>query len=452
MLSRRIALATDLYELTMAAGYFQNGITGEASFELFTRWMPASRGYLVLAGMAQVVEYLRDLRFEGRDIEFLRRQAAFKHVGDEFFEYLAGLRFTGSVWAMPEGMPFFPNEPVLRITAPIIEAQILETYLLSVINFQTSIATKSSRLVRAAAGRPVIEFGARRAHGMDAALYAARAAYIGGCPGTSNVEAGYHFGIPIYGTAAHSWTMAFESEQQAFRAFLDVFPATATLLIDTYDTLEAARVVTRLGLPVAGVRLDSGDLGDLSKRVRAILDEAGMTSTKIVASSDLDEYRIAALLAEGAPIDIFGVGTQLTTSYDAPTLGGVYKLVEQRTTSGARQVMKLSAAKATYPGSKQVWRTFDPRGRATGDVVALADEEGPPGARALLSQVIADGRVIDPMPTLPEIQSRSRSWVSELPPGPLDLSDPKPYPVTTSGGLERLRQMVESELLAKRTR
>lgn len=452
MIPRRLGLATDLYELTMAAGYFQNQINHEASFELFIRAMPPNRGYVVLAGIAQVVEYLTKLRFEDADIDFLRRQPTFAHVDRKFFDFLSDLRFTGSMWAMPEGVPFFPGEPVLTITAPITEAQIVETYLLSVINFQSSIATKAARITQAAAGRAVIEFGARRAHGMDAALYAARAAFVGGCAGTSNVEAGYRFGIPIYGTAAHSWTMAFDDEMEAFRAFLKVFPGSGTLLIDTYDTLAAARALTVLGAAVAGVRLDSGDICALSKQVRRILDDAGMTSTRIVASSELDEYRIAGLVAEGAPIDIFGVGTQLSTSYDAPTLGAVYKLVEHRTSVSNRSVMKLSAAKETLPGRKQVWRLEDSMGRAMGDIITLFEEAGPPNGRPLLRPVILNGRMLEPPPTLSEIQSRAREWMGALPAEVLRLRDPKGYEVARSDGLERLREMVESELSAKRAR
>ncbi len=446
MRERSYALATDLYELTMAAAYFENGMNHPATFEVFVRWMPPHRSYLVAAGLAQVIEYLLELRFSARDLEFLRRLPVFRHVSDAFFEYLSEFRFRGDVWAMPEGTLFFPNEPILRITAPIIEAQILETYVLSYLNFESAIASKAARIVDAAQGRAIIEFGARRAHGMEAALYAARAAYIGGCVGTSNVEAGYLFGIPIYGTAAHSWNMAFPDELDAFRAYARVFPETTILLIDTYDTLTGARKATRLGPAVRGVRLDSGDLATLSKQVRAILDEAGMTETRIIASGDLDEYKIADLLAQGAPIDIFGVGTQLSTSYDAPTLGGVYKLVEEVVDGRVLYKIKLSAEKETYPGRKQVWRKTDAEGRFLGDVITLCDEPPPPGAFPLLQEIMCEGRLVISPPTLEEIRERTLQNVRRLPEPYRRLNGAAEYPVHRSARLEELRRQVIAEL------
>jgi nicotinate phosphoribosyltransferase len=394
-----LALATDLYELTMAAAYFENDLDHLASFEVFVRWMPPARSYLVAAGLGQVVGYLTELRFTDCELEFLRRLPVFRHISDRFFSYLSTFRFTGDVWAMPEGTIFFPNEPLLRITAPIIEAQVLETYILSFLNFESSIASKAARIVDVADGRSVIEFGGRRAHGMDAALFAARAAYIGGCVGTSNVEAGYRFGIPLYGTAAHSWNMAFDSELESFRAYLRVFPETTTLLIDTYDTIAGAHTATQLGPDIKGVRLDSGDLAELSQQVRSILDAAGMHETKIVASGDLDEYKIQALLKQDAPIDLFGVGTQLTTSYDAPTLGGVYKLVEEHVGERIIHKMKLSTEKSHYPGCKQVWRQVDADGRFCGDIIGLADEVTPADSFPLLAMLIEHGRLVTPYPT-----------------------------------------------------
>jgi len=446
MRERSYALATDLYELTMAAAYFENQMTPPATFEVFVRSLPPNRSYLVAAGLAQVIEYLLELRFTPRDLEFLRRLPVFRHVSDAFFEYLSEFRFRGDVWAMPEGTVFFPNEPILRIRAPLIEAQILETYVLSYLNFESAIASKAARIVDAARGRAIIEFGARRAHGMEAALYAARAAYIGGCIGTSNVEAGYLFGIPIYGTAAHSWNMAFPDELEAFRAYLRVFPETTILLIDTYDTLRGARKATELGPVVRGVRVDSGDLVALSKQVRAILDEAGMTETKIIASGDLDEYKIADLLDRGAPIDIFGVGTQLSTAYDAPTLGGVYKLVEEEVDGRVVYKIKLSAEKATYPGRKQVWRKMDAEGRFLSDVIALADEPPPQDAFPLLEEIMREGRVVTPLPTLEEIRERARENVRRLPEAYRRLRGAAEYPVTWSERLQELRQQVVAEL------
>lgn len=446
MRQRWPALMTDLYELTMAAGYFENDIRHPASFELFVRDMPACRNYLLAAGLAQALEYLTQLRFTDSEIEFLRRLPIFTQVSDAFFAYLKEFRFTGDVWALPEGTPFFSNEPILLITGPIIEAQILETYLLSIINFETAIASKAARVVEAAQGRPVIEFGARRAHSMDSALYGARAAFIGGCAGTSNVEAGYTFGIPIFGTAAHSWTMAFSTEAEAFAAYFRVFPDSTTLLLDTYDTLAAAREATQLGPEIRGVRLDSGDIIELSKQVRHILNEAGMSETKIVVSSDLDEYRITELLAAEAPIDIFGVGTQLSVSYDAPTLGGVYKLVEQVVNGRVEYKMKLSAEKATYPARKQVWRTVDEHGDYAYDVIGLIDEDPPEHAFPLLKQFIKDGRTGIQYPSLKEIQQHARDNLRHLPARYRKIKDAAQYEVRISGQLEALRERVTSEL------
>ena len=335
-------LATDLYQLTMAAAYHANGRNEQASFELFARQLPRERSYLIVAGLEQALDYLRRLSFSSDEIEYLRGLPAFDRVSPKFFDYLRDFRFSGDVWAMPEGTVAFAGEPLLRVTAPLIEAQIVETYLLATINFQTLIATKASRIVEAAQGRGIIEFGARRAHGFGAAIYAARAAVIGGCIGTSNVEAGRMFDIPEYGTAAHSFTMAFEREIDAFRAYFKVFPDSSTLLLDTYDTINAARLATEFGPELRGVRLDSGDLIELSKQVRAILDEAGMRQTKILASGDLNEFKIAEMIAAGAPIDVFGVGTDLSTSRDAPALGGVYKLVEVEVDGRVEPKIKLS--------------------------------------------------------------------------------------------------------------
>src|SRR5215813_9738114 len=349
-------LATDLYQLTMAAAYHANGRRERATFELFTRKLPEGRSYLIVAGLEPALDYLRGLSFSAGEIEYLRGLPTFGHVSAEFFDYLRDFRFTGDVWAMPEGTVAFAGEPLLRVTAPLIEAQIVETFLLTTINFQTSIATKGARVVEAAEGRGVIEFGARRAHGFGAAIYAARAAFIGGCVGTSNVEAGRMFDIPVYGTAAHSFTMAFEREIDAFRAYFNVFPDSATLLLDTYDTINAAQLATEFGPKLRGVRLDSGDLVELSRQVRAIMDEAGMRRTKILVSGDLNEYKIAQMIAAGAQIDLFGVGTDLSTSRDAPAPGGVYKLVEVEFDGRVEPKIKLSPDKATYPYRKQVWR------------------------------------------------------------------------------------------------
>jgi nicotinate phosphoribosyltransferase len=437
-------LATDLYQLTMAAAYHANGRNDRASFELFTRKLPPGRSYLIVAGLEQALDYLRGLSFSTAEIEYLRGLPAFGHVSPEFFDYLSDFRFTGDVWAMPEGTAAFAGEPLLRVTAPLIEAQMVETYLLSTINFQTLIATKAARIVEAAQGRGIVEFGARRAHGFGAAVYAARAAFVGGCVGTSNVETGKLFGVPVYGTAAHSFTMAFDRESDAFRAYFNVFPESSTLLLDTYDTIGAARLATEFGQRLRGVRLDSGDLLELSKQVRAILDEAGMRRTKIFASGDLNEFKIAELIAAGAPIDLFGVGTDLSTSRDAPALGGVYKLVEIDFGGRVSPKMKLSRDKATYPYRKQVWRAVAGDGSFAGDVIARADETGLPGA-PLLSLVMRDGRVVPPLPGLREAQERARGQLANLPEPYKRLIEARPYPVRYSDRLEQSRMALQRE-------
>jgi nicotinate phosphoribosyltransferase len=447
--ARARGLATDFYELTMAAAYHANHRHERASFELFVRQLPAERSYLVVAGLKQALDYLGALSFTAAEIAYLRALPVFAHVSSDFFDYLRQFRFSGEVWAMPEGTLAFGGEPLVRVTAPLIEAQIIETYLLSTINFQTLIATKAARVVEAARGRGVIEFGARRAHGIDAALYAARAAFIGGCIGTSNTEAGRLFDLPVYGTAAHSWTMAFEREIDAFRAYHRVFPQSTTLLLDTYDTIAAARMATEFGPTLRGVRLDSGDLTALAKQVRAILDEAGMRQTKILASGDLNEYKIAEMLAAGAPIDLFGVGTDLSTSRDAPALGGVYKLVEIEIDARARPKMKLSRDKATYPFRKQVWRKQTADGTFTGDIIA-ADYEGAGDARRngepLLRAVMRDGELTEPLPSLRESQEHARRQLVCLPAQFKALANAERYSVRYSQELEQRRQETFREL------
>jgi nicotinate phosphoribosyltransferase len=443
-------LATDLYQLTMAAAYHANGRDERASFELFTRKLPEGRSYLVVAGLDHALDYLRRLSFSADDVEYLRGLPAFRHVSSEFFDYLRGFRFTGDVWAMPEGTVAFAGEPLLRVTAPLIEAQIVETYLLSTVNFQTLIATKAARIVGAAQGRGIVEFGTRRAHGFGAAVYAARAAFIGGCVGTSNVEAGRMFGLPVYGTAAHSFTMAFDREIDAFRAYFKAFPESSTLLLDTYDTIDAARLATEFGPELRGVRLDSGDLIELSKRVRAILDEAGMRRTKIFASGDLNEFKIAELIAAGAPIDLFGVGTDLSTSRDAPALGGVYKLVEIEFDGRVAPKMKLSRDKATYPHRKQVWRATAGDGSFIGDVIARADETDLRGA-PLLRLVMRDGQITAPLADLRETQEHARRQLASLPAPHKRLIEAQPYPVRYSDGLEQGRIALQREFEKQRT-
>src|ERR1039457_577919 len=343
-------LLTDLYELTMAAGYLQTGFDGKATFELFVRHLPQRRNYLVAAGLEQALEFLENVHFTPAEIDYLRRHRVFSHVRDDFVAYLAKFRFTGDVWAMPEGTLVFPGEPMLRVTAPIIEGQIMETYLLATLSYQTMVASKAARVVTAAEGRQIVDFGARRAHGSQASLLAARASSIGGCQGTSNVLAGQQFGMNTYGTQAHSWVMAHEGEAEAFRNFLDAFPEDSVLLLDTYDVRNAVKRIIRLGRKPAGVRLDSGDLVKDSRWVRRQLDRAGWNDVKVFASGDLDESKIAALLAKGAAIDAFGVGTALATPGDAPHLNLIYKLVEVERGGKIREAAELTRAKAPHPG------------------------------------------------------------------------------------------------------
>ncbi len=431
------ALSTDLYELTMAAGYVAGG-HGRATFDLYVRQLPFERSFLVAAGLEQVLAHLSALRFTQEEIAYLRSVPAMAGVDDEFFErYLAEFRFCGEVWAVSEGTPVFAEEPILTVTASIAEAQIVETALLAILGFQTSVATKAARVVAAAGGRPVVEFGGRRAHGPDAAWAAARAAFVGGCEATSNLEAGRHFGISVSGTMAHSWVMAHADEATAFRSYAELFGAETVLLLDTYDSLAAARRVVRAGLAPAAVRLDSGDLAALSRAVRSILDDGGLTKTRIFASGDLDEHRIERLLAGGAPIDGFGVGTALSTSHDAPALSVVYKLSEIERGGAWVPTAKRSPGKATWPGRKQVWRV-ETDGQAVRDLVGSRDEAGPPSGRALLQPVMRGGRRLAEAPALPAVRRTSRQAVERLPAGVRRLRNAEPYPVEISEGLRAL--------------
>ncbi|MBI2390917.1 MAG: nicotinate phosphoribosyltransferase [Deltaproteobacteria bacterium] len=447
-------LATDLYEITMAAAYLDAGLdVTVATFEMFVRDLPERRGYLVVAGLEQVVEYLRGLSFDGASIDHLRALPSMADVKPPVWERLRALRFTGDLWAIPEGTVAFANEPLLRVRAPIVEAQLVETFVLSTVNHQTAIATKAARVVEAAAGRGVIEFGARRAHGFDAAVFGARAAVIGGCIGTSNVLAGRAFGLDVYGTAAHSFTMAFTHETDAFAAFHRTFPRSSILLVDTYDTLEGVRRAVSVG-PIRGVRLDSGDMLPLSREARRILDGAGQPRAIIVASGDLDEERVADLVAAGAPIDLFGVGTELITSRDAPALGGVYKLVAIDRGGEHRPVRKLSAGKATYPDAKQVLRAVDGDGRFAYDTLALADERVADGGASdvldgrgepLLVPVLRGGELVGELPALPAIRAHARAQRESLPLSVRRLRDPERYPVRISARLERLMTTMHPE-------
>jgi nicotinate phosphoribosyltransferase len=401
-------LLTDLYELTMAAGYFAAGKHLEtATFELTIRRLPRNRDFVVAAGLHQAVDYLTNLRFTANEIAYLRGLPSLLNASPDFWDYLSQFRFTGDVFAVPEGTVLYEGQPVMNVRAPLIEGQIPETYLLAAIGYETLVATKAARIVHAAEGREIIEFGTRRAHTPEAGVLGARAAYIGGCAGTSNTLAGYRFGIPVLGTAAHSWVMSFASESEAFERLQRLLGERTVHLIDTYDTLEGARTAARLGKPLWGVRIDSGDLAQLSRDVRVILDNAGLQDARIMASGDLDESKIAALMSAGAAIDAFGVGTELTTSADAPSIGAVYKMVAIGNTGNVRYPVKSSPQKHTIPGAKQLFRLpgYDVLGLATECVKE---------SEALLKPVILGGKVIEALPDVNEIRRRAslalRPW------------------------------------------
>jgi nicotinate phosphoribosyltransferase len=436
------SLLVDLYELTMSASYLARGITEEATFELFARRLPPQRDWLLTAGLGPTLQLLRELRFGERELEYLRSLGMFD---EGFLDYLERFRFTGDVEAIPEGTIAYANEPLLRIAAPLIEAQIVETVLLNQINFQTMIATKAARIVLAAgggepgAGECVVDFSPRRDHGADAAMKVARSAAVAGCGGTSNVAAAMRYGLRPVGTMAHSYVLAFDTEPQAFRCFIESFPENTTLLVDTYDPLEGVRnaidAARDAGVTLVGIRLDSGDLLALSRAARRLLDEAGMIETRITASGDLEEGRITELVAAGAPIDLWGVGTELGTSRDSPVVNGVYKLVALRRDGEWQGVWKRSADKATIPGAKQVFRRYAD-GEMRGDVIAAADEQadGVPLLRPAMR-----GGDITAAESLDEIRERSASQLAAL---PQELRRPEPaaepYPVTYSERLQRL--------------
>ncbi len=422
---------TDLYQLTMMAGYAAAGLEhARATFEVFVRRLPSRRAYLVFAGLEQAVADLTRLAFSTAQVEAIRKLPNFAGVAPSFFDTLADLRFRGDLWAVPEGSVVFAGEPIVRVVAPLPQAQWVETYLLASLGYPTLVASKAARVVRAAAGRPVFDFGTRRAHGPEAGLLAARAAILAGCSGTSNVEAALRLNAACVGTMAHSWIQAFDAEAAAFRAFAAAFGPATTLLVDTYDLDEGVAHAAEVEPPVAAIRIDSGDLDAGSRRARSILDARGRRATKILAGSDLDEHTIDRLVRAGAPIDAFGVGTEMVTSRDAPALSMVYKLVEL---DGVGRV-KLSPGKRTYPLAKQVFRTRDADRRFNRDHVVRADEvaDGEP----LLRQVVRDGEILEPWPTLDAIRSRCADQIESLPARLRQLDVDSDYPVTYSDALE----------------
>ena len=435
-------LTTDLYQLTMLDAYRAHGMRETAVFELFVRKLPPQRNFMMAAGLAQALEFLENLRFTPEELQWIEASGRFSRG---FAAHLERLRFTGEVHALPEGTIFFANEPVLRVTAPLPEAQLVETRLINLVHFETLVATKAARSVLAAPGKLLVDFGLRRAHGAEAGLLAARAAYIAGYSGTATVAAGSRMGIPVFGTMAHSFVEAHDDESAAFRRFADACPQNVVLLIDTYDTEAAARKVVELapalarrGIQVKGVRLDSGDLAALSRSVRRILDQGGLAHATIFASGNIDEYGIRDLLAGGAPIDGFGVGTSLVTSSDAPYLDAVYKLQEY----AGRARRKRSTGKATWPGRKQVCRRCDPAGRLENDVITV--EGDPQPGEALLVPVMRNGRRIAAPESLAAIRERVAAQLARLP-DRLRALEPaaSPYRVEIAPALRELAAQVD---------
>ena len=447
MKAEEVGLLTDLYVLTMAQSYFQHGMSAPATFSLFIRSYPPNRSYFVAAGLEDVLAYLEGWRFPGESIDYLHSTDIFSA---DFLEYLSGVSFTGDVWAVPEGRLFFTDEPILEITAPIIEGQMVETFIINQVNLQSLIATKAARCLWAAKGEPLVDFALRRTHGVDAGMKVARASYIAGFQATSNVLAGKLYGIPISGTMAHSFITSYEHELDAFRAFVQSFPERAVLLIDTYGTAAGARkaaVVAKemeaLGEMLLGVRLDSGDLDSLSREVRVILDHEGLDHVIIFASGGLDEFEIDELTSSGAPIDGFGVGTKMGVSADAPWSDMAYKLVKY----DGRPVLKLSTGKISLPGEKQIFRIRDEKGKLKRDMISLRDEamqEGEP----LLQRVMDGGKVTQPHPSLGQIRGRFEEEFVSLEGSFKSIRDPHVYPVSLSPRLKRLFHNMERELAA----
>jgi nicotinate phosphoribosyltransferase len=437
-------LFTDFYELTMAQAYWQDGHNGSATFSLFFRDLPPDRAYLVFAGLYDVLDYLQGIRFTDADIGYLR---SLQRFNDGFLRYLANFRFTGSVRAVLEGSIVFANEPVIEVSAPLIEAQLIETMLVNEVNLQTILATKASRVVHAAGGRQVIDFAARRTHGIEAANKFARVSYLVGFDGTSNTLAGAMYGIPVSGTMAHSLVMSYESEIESFRHFAHSFPDSSTLLVDTYDTLTGTQKgavvgeeLKRLGHHLQAIRLDSGNLRDLSHKARAILDQASLRDVKIFASGGLDEFQIEELVRSGAPIDGFGVGTKVGVSADAPWTDSVYKLVE----FAGRPVLKLSSKKETLPSPKQVYRHRHSNRTFAYDIITRADEQVE-NAEPLLHDAMANGKRLATDETLSMLRQRFAREFACLPAACKSLRSPTKYEVRTSHELESLREQVVHE-------
>lgn len=416
---QNMVLATDFYQLTMGASYFQDNLAHHrpeaddvAVFELFVRKLPKNRSYLIFAGLEQVIHYLQNAKFTKKTIDFLRKKEVFKNIDSSFFDtYLPKFKFNLDVWAMKEGNFFFPNEPIMRIQGPMLHAQLVETYILNVINYQTLVASKASRIRNIAPNKILLEFGTRRSHSPLAGVYAARASYIAGFNGTSNLIADYEFGINSSGTMAHSFVQRFDNEMESFDAYYNIYGKNSILLIDTYDTEKAAEKVSKYKNTIKAVRIDSGDLIEHAKKVRKILDKNGCEKVQIVASSDLNEYKIKKILDSNAPIDAFGVGTELATSRDDPTIAGVYKLIEYNN----KPKLKISEDKLTYPGKKQIYRIYDKQGEFKEDILMLDNEPAPANSEALLILVMKEGMVITELPDLNNIQKFYFNNIEKLP-------------------------------------
>jgi len=456
MISPISALLTDLYQLNMIQAYLDHGETKTAVFEFFVRTQPARRGFLLAAGLEQALDFLETIRFSAAEIEWLASTGRF---GKNLLDYLREFRFSGDVHAMPEGTVFFAGEPILRVTAPLPQAQFVESRLINILHFQTLIAAKAARMVLAAPNKVLVDFGLRRAHGAEAGLMAARASYIAGFAGTATVLAGQDFGIPLYGTMAHSFIEAFDDEMAAFAAFARARPDNLVLLLDTYDTEAAARKVVALaprlkaaGIAIRGVRLDSGDLVALAKSVRGILDAGGLAEVTIFASGGLDEDALAGFASANAPIDGIGIGTSLTTSADVPNIDCVYKMQDY---AGLPR-RKRSAKKATWPGRKQVWRRYGADGRMAGDLLAL-DTPSPSsparggGGEPLLQLVMQDGRRLRPAPSLDEIRRRAARELERLPEPLRRLEPGATYPVEIADELKTLAAEVDRRLQPQKT-
>jgi len=443
------SLLLDLYELTMAQSFFVHKKHMRATFDLFVRKLPKNRSYLVCAGLESILDYIKNLSFKAEDINYLRKQKLFS---PRFLRYLRNFKFSGDVWAMPEGTIFFAGEPIIRVTGSIIEAQILESFLLNSVNLQTMIASKASRVVCSAKKRATLDFSLRRTHGADAAIKVARSSYIAGFSGTSNVLAGKLYGIPIVGTMAHSFIMSFKLEKDSFLAYSHTFPEKTTLLVDTYDTKKGIENAIAIGInlrekgyKLQAIRLDSGDIVNLSKMARNMLDNAGLKYVKIIASGNLDEFKIEGLLKKGAKVDCFGVGTNMGTSVDAPNLDVIYKICEVTDEGGKfLSTMKISKDKVTFPGRKQIFRVRGKNGVFIKDILGL-EEEKIRGAQ-LLKKTISSGRLLHRRPALGTIRQLVQDDLSGFSAQLRNVSCKYKYPVIISPGLNKIRQSLMHQL------